>query len=519
MYTQKDPVRRPLDTMSLLVNALNQDPGRPLLHLLDGQTLNVGEVRDATSRFVQALATIGVVEGTRVGLLSSNSPEVLHASHAAKILGAIYIPMHPLGSLSDHLNTVRDAEVELLIFEGGRYDARAAELAAEVPDVKLVALGPTELAEDLCRLAASIPPRPLRPPMLDLAGIEQIAYSGGTTGKPKSMAARRRTSAALMSIMLAEWDWPEPPRVLSCAPLSHAGGTMFLPTLLKNGTMLVHPRFDPLAAMQAIQDYKINCMMLVPTMIYALLDHPRFGEFDLSSLETIFYGASLMSPVRLKEAIERIGPVFFQFYGQAEAPMTVTVFRKSEHDTNSLERLSSCGRPVPWLLVELLDSENHPVPDGQPGEICVQGPIVMDGYRDNPELNAEVFSGGWLHTGDVAIRDHDGFLRIVDRKKDMIVSGGFNIYPRDIEDAMALHPAVAQSAVIGVPHPQWGEAVKALVVLKPGQSASAEELIALVAERKGRFQAPKGVEFIQEIPSTPVGKADKKALRARYGSL
>jgi fatty-acyl-CoA synthase len=159
------------------------------------------------------------------------------------------------------------------------------------------------------------------------------------------------------------------------------------------------------------------------------------------------------------------------------------------------------------------------VPDGQPGEICVQGPIVMDGYRDNPELNAEVFSGGWLHTGDVAIRDHDGFLRIVDRKKDMIVSGGFNIYPRDIEDAMALHPAVAQSAVIGVPHPQWGEAVKALVVLKPGQSASAEELIALVAERKGRFQAPKGVEFISEIPSTAVGKTDKKALRARYGSL
>ena len=519
MYTQKDPVRRPLDTMSLLVNALNQDPGRPLLHLLDGQTLNVGEVRDATSRFVQALATIGVVEGTRVGLLSSNSPAVLHASHAAKILGAIYIPMHPLGSQSDHLNTVRDAEVELLIFEGGRYDARAAELAAEVPDVKLVALGPTELAEDLCCLAASMQPQPLRAPMLDLAGIEQIAYSGGTTGKPKSMAARRRTSAALMSIMLAEWDWPEPPRVLSCAPLSHAGGTMFLPTLLKNGTMLVHPRFEPLAVMQAIQDYKINCMMLVPTMIYALLDHPRFGEFDLSSLETIFYGASLMSPVRLKEAIERIGPVFFQFYGQAEAPMTVTVFRKSEHDTNNLERLSSCGRPVPWLLVELLDSENHPVPDGQPGEICVQGPIVMDGYRDNPELNAEVFSGGWLHTGDVAIRDHDGFLRIVDRKKDMIVSGGFNIYPRDIEDALALHPAVAQSAVIGVPHPQWGEAVKALVVLKPGQSASAEELIALVAERKGRFQAPKGVEFIPVIPSTAVGKTDKKALRARYGSL
>jgi len=518
MDAQLVPVRRPLDTMDWLVNALNQDPGRPLLHLLDGQTLTVGEVRDATSQYVQALASLGVGEGTRVGLLSSNLPEVLHASHAAQILGAVYIPMHPLGSQSDHSNTVRDAEVELLIFEAGRYDARASELAADVPDMKLVALGPTELAQDLSSLAASMRPQPLRPPMLDPAGIMRISYSGGTTGKPKSMATSRGTAAAVMSIMLAEWEWPERPHVLSCAPLSHAGGTMVLPTLLKNGTMLVHPGFDPLAVLQAIQDYKINCMMLVPTMIYALLDHPRFDEFDLSSLETVFYGASLMSPVRLKEAIERIGPVFFQFYGQAEAPMTVTVMRKAEHDVNNLERLSGCGRPVPWLLVELLDSENRPVPDGEPGEICVQGPIIMDGYRDNPELNAEVFSGGWLHTGDVAIRDADGFLRIVDRKKDMIVSGGFNIYPRDIEDTLALHPAVAQSAVIGVPHPKWGEAVKALVVLKPGQSASADELIALVAERKGAFQAPKSVEFISEIPNTAVGKPDKKALRARYGS-
>ena len=519
MDSQSDLVHRPLNTMDVLVNALNQNFSRPLLHLLDGRTLTVGEVRDATSQYVQALSRHGVVVGTRVALLSSNLPEVLHASHAAQILGAIYIPLHPLGSQSDHLNTMRDAEVELLIFEGARYDARAADLARDLPDMKLLALGKSTLAEDLCRVAVSMQPQPLRAPMLDPNGIERIAYSGGTTGKPKSMAARRATVAAVMSIMLAEWEWPLPPRVLSCAPLSHAGGTMFVPTLLKNGTMLVHPGFEPLAVLRAIQESKINCMMLVPTMIYALLDHPQFKEFDLTSLETIFYGASLMSPVRLKEAIERIGPVFFQFYGQAEAPMTVTVLRKAEHDVNNLERLGGCGRPVPSLLVELLDSENRPVSDGHPGEICVRGPIVMDGYRDNPELNAEVFSGGWLHTGDVAIRDADGFLRIVDRKKDMIISGGFNIYPRDIEDALAFHPAVAQSAVIGVPHPKWGEAVKALVVLKPGTVASAEELIALVAERKGSFQAPKSVEFISAIPNTPVGKPDKKALRARYGYL
>ena len=219
----------------------------------------------------------------------------------------------------------------------------------------------------------------------------------------------------------------------------------------------------------------------------------------------------------MKEAIERIGPVFFQFYGQAEAPMSITSMRKSEHDVNDMRRLASCGRPSPWVHVELLDSQHRPVPDGEPGEICVRGPLVMDGYRDNPELTAEVFAGGWLHTGDVAVRDPGGFLRIIDRTKDMIVTGGFNVYPREIEDIIGQHPAVSQVAVIGVPHPKWGEAVKALVVLRPGQTARAEELIAMVAERKGSFQAPKVVEFIDAIPQTAVGKPDKKALRVRYG--
>jgi fatty-acyl-CoA synthase len=316
--------------------------------------------------------------------------------------------------------------------------------------------------------------------------------------------------------MLAEWEWPNPLRVLSCAPLSHAGSAMVLPTLLKQGSILILPTFDPVKVMQAIQDYRINCMLVVPTMIYALLDHPRFGEFDLSSLETVFYGASAIAPARLKEAIERIGPVFFQFYGQAEAPMTITVLRKAEHDVTDLRRLASCGRPVPWLHVDLLDASGRPVPDGEPGEICVRGPLVMDGYRENAELTAQAFSGGWLHTGDVAVRDSDGFLRIVDRTKDMIVSGGFNVYPREIEDIIAEHPNVSQVAVIGVPDRKWGEAVTALVVSRGETAPEPAELIEMVAARKGKFQAPKHIEFVDSIPQTAVGKPDKKALRARF---
>ena len=507
-------LHRPLFVPDVLANALNQDASRPLLQLMDGPMLTVGEVRDATSQFVQALSSLGVVSKVRVGMLSANRPEVLHTSHALQLLAATSIQLHPLGGIADHLHAIKDAEVELLIFDAERYTDRALDIQREVPGLRLAAFGHSRHAQDLIELAARFTPAPLVAPAVGPDDVQRITYSGGTTGKPKSLVSVHRSGYASLQAMLSEWEWPSSPRVLSCTPLSHAGAALFIPTLLKNGTMLVLPGFEPLAVLEAIQAHRINCVMLVPTMIYALLDHPRFDEFDLSSLETVFYGASAIAPARLKEAIERIGPVFFQFYGQAEAPMTIAHLRKSEHDVNDPQRLASCGRPSPWNRVELFDPQMRPVADGEPGEICVRGPLVMNGYRNNPELNAEVFRGDWLHTGDIAIRDPGGFLRIIDRTKDMIISGGFNIYPREIEDIIGQHAAVSQVAVIGVPHPKWGEAVKAVVMLRPGHAAQPAELIAMVAERKGSFQAPKTVEFVDSIPLTPLGKPDKKALRA-----
>jgi fatty-acyl-CoA synthase len=512
-----EDLHRPMYVPDLLATALGQDPGRPLVELHGGPVLSVGEVRDATSRFVQALDSLGVGRGTRVGLISVNLPEVLYLSNAIQLLGAIYVPMHPLGGLPDHLHVMTDAEVEILVFDAKHYVERAGELAGEVPGVRLVGFGESALGDDLCAIAAQFDPQPLVPVQVGPHDILRLGYSGGTTGKPKSLASCQRTGLATVTAMMAEWEWPNPPRFLSCTPLSHAGAAMFMPLLLKGGTMLVLPGFDPVEVMGTIQERRINCMMLVPTMIYALLDHPRFDQFDLSSLETVFYGASSISPARLGEAIEKIGPVFSQFYGQAEAPMAITLLRKSEHDVDDPQRLASCGRPLPWVRVQLLDAENRPVPDGEPGEICVRGPLVMDGYRNAPDLTLEAFDGGWLHTGDVAVRDPGGFLRIIDRTKDMIVTGGFNVYPREIEDVLSEHPAVAAAAVIGVPHPKWGEAVKALVVLRAGAQATAEELIATVADRKGSYQAPKQLQFLDAIPQTPVGKPDKKALRVAYG--
>jgi fatty-acyl-CoA synthase len=512
-------VHRPLYVPDLLVNALNQTPERPLLQIAGGAMFTIGEVRDATSQFMLALHSLGVGRGTRVATLSTNRVEVLHVAHALQLLVAIAVPMHPLGGVEDHLHVLLDAKVDVLVFDPGRFGDRAAELKKRAPGLRLMAFGASPAADDLCTLAERFAPAPLVAPEVDGSTVGRYTYSGGTTGKPKALASNQRSAFAAAQIMLSDWEWPASPRVLPCSPLSHAGSAMVMTTLMKQGTLVILPAFDPVSVMQAIQEYRVNTMLIVPTMIYALLDHPRFGEFDLSSLETVFYGASAISPARLREAIERIGPVFFQFYGQSEAPMTITVLRKHEHDVNDLRRLASCGRPVPWLRVELLDSSLRPVPDGEPGEICVQGPLVMDAYRDNPELTAETLRGGWLHTGDVAVRDPGGFLRIVDRTKDMIVSGGFNIYPRELEDIIGEHRAVAQVAVIGVPHPKWGEAVKALVVLRPGETVQPEELMAMVSARKGSFQAPKLVEFIPAIPQTAVGKPDKKALRAEYGHM
>jgi len=511
-----DSLHRPLYVADLLVNALNSADDRPLLNLLDGPTLSVREVREETSRFVQALSSLGVGLGTRVGLIASNSPEVLHVSHACQLLAAVYVPMHPMAGLPDHLHVLRDSGVEVLVFEAARFGGRAAELLREVPGLKLAAIGSSELAPDLARLAASFTPAPLVAPEVQPGDVMRLGYSGGTTGKPKALASVQRVGLTTLQIMMAEWEWPAIPRVLSCAPLSHAGASMVLPTLMLGGELLVLPGFDPVAVLEAIQTYRINSMMLVPTMIYALLDHPRFDDFDLSSLETVFYGASAISPTRLKEAIERIGPVFMQFYGQAEAPMSLCVLKKRDHDVNDLQRLASCGRPTPWVNLQLLDADGKPVADGEPGEICVRGPLVMDGYRDNPGLTAEAFRGGWLHTGDVAVRDPGGFLRIVDRTKDMIISGGFNIYPRELEDIIGEHPAVAQAAVFGLPHEKWGEAVTACVVLKPGATVETADLVAAIASRKGAYQAPKRFEFVDAIPQTPVGKPDKKALKARF---
>lgn len=507
---------RPVLVADLLVQALAKNPDKPAVTIGD-RVMTAREMSEQVSCYVQALQSKGIVAGTQMSVLAMNRPEVLFNMAASQVNATRTTPLHPMGSLEDQAYVLQDCGAKALVFDPDHFADRAAQLAEMVPGLEhLLSLGPCEVGEDLHALAATFRPLPLRAPVVDPDGIAGIAYSGGTTGKPKGIMSSYRGGVTMTMIQMAEWQWPEEVRFLICTPLSHAGAAFFTPTLLKGGSLTVLPGFDPELFMQTIETHRITATMLVPTMLYVLLDHPKFDQYDLSSLETIFYGASAISPTRLSEGIRRMGQIFFQFYGQAECPMAITSLRKEDHDPDNLTRLASCGRPAPWVHVALLDDDGNEVPQGEPGEICVRGPLNMKGYLGKPELTAETFKYGWLHTGDVARADEEGFLYIVDRKKDLIITGGFNVYPREVEDVISAHPAVSAVAVIGVPDDKWGESVKAVVVPRPGQEIDAATIIELVKEAKGTVQAPKSVDFVDAIPLSALGKPDKKALRARY---
>ncbi len=507
--------RTPLLT-ELVAHSLSHDLDRVVMRLEDGRTQTAGELRDLISSFSQAFAAMSP-KPLRAAIIAKNRVEVPAVMNALSFAGIVSTSLHPMGAIEDYLYVIEDAEIDLLIYDADHFEGIAAQLKERAPRLKhFAAIGAAGVGASINALAEAFRPQPLKAPPAEPNDMARIAYSGGTTGKPKGIMMTHRTMVTSTMIQLNEWEWPSEIRHLVCAPLSHAGASVLTAILLKGGSLVVVPGFEPVAVMQAIEKHRITSVLMVPTMVLALIDHPRFGEFDLSSLEVIFYGASAFPAARLKEAIGKLGPVFFQFYGQSEAPMSVTVMRRADHLVDDPLRLASCGRPTPWVRVALMDDDTREVADGEPGEICVQGPLLMGGYLGKPEETAQALSGGWLHTGDVAIKGPDGFLRIVDRKKDMIVTGGFNVFAREVEDVLATHPAVRHAAVIGIRDAKWGERVHAVVVLVPGQSVEAAELIALVRTRKGAVQAPKSVDFVESIPLSPLGKPDKKVLRQRY---
>src|ERR1700759_576932 len=449
-----DLLRHPLPSGHLTVGALKRNKDKPVLFLGDTK-LTGGELADRISQYIQAFEALGAGSGVATGLLSLNRPEVLMIIGAGQTQGYRRTALHLLGSLDDHAYVLNDSGVTSLIIDPNpMFIERAVGLLEKVPGLQqILTIGRvpdalSDAAVDLTAEAAKYSPQPLTAADLAPDHIGGMAYTGGTTGKPKGVIGTVQSITTMTTIQLAEWEWPERPNFLMCTPLSHAGAAFFVPTIIKGGEMVVLSKFDPAEVLRVIEEQKITATMLVPSMIYALMDHPDSHTRDLSSLETVYYGASAMNPVRLKEAINRFGPIFAQYYGQSEAPMVITYLAKGDHDR---QRLTSWGRPPLFSRTALLGEDGKPVQQGEVGEICVSGPLLSGGYWHLPEATADTFHDGWMHTGDLAREDEDGFYFIVDRVKDMIVTGGFNVFPRALVDLIAAHRAVAQVCVVGTP--------------------------------------------------------------------
>ncbi|WP_323793957.1 fatty-acid--CoA ligase FadD8 [Nocardioides sp.] len=518
-----DSMRMSIHNGDLMVAALKRHRDKPVMFLGD-TTLTGGETAEQMSRYVQAFEALGAGTGTHGALLALNRPEVLYILGAGQTQGYRRTSLHPLGSADDHAYVINDAGISFLIIDP-YFAERAVALLEKCPGLtRVLTIGPVpdELAHvgvDLVAAAAEYDAQPLTAALLPPDHIVSITYTGGTTGKPKGVIGTAAAMNTMSQIQLAEWEWPENPKFLMCTPLSHAGAAFFVPTVIKGGTLHVLSRFDPAEVLRTIEEQRITATMLVPSMLYALMDHPDSRTRDLSSLETVYYGASAINPVRLREAIDRFGPIFAQYYGQSEAPMVITYLSRADHESGDDRRLASCGRPSAFIRTALLGEDGQPVTQGEPGEICVAGPLLAGGYWNLPDETAATFRDGWMHTGDIAREDEDGFWYIVDRTKDMIVTGGFNVFPREVEDVVAEHPAVAQVGVIGTPHEKFGEAVTAIVVLRDGQALTDDvvaQIQAMVKERKGSVQVPKQVIATEALPLTGLGKPDKKALRAQY---
>jgi fatty-acyl-CoA synthase len=485
---------------------------------IDGdRRLTYAQSAALVSQFQQALHEVGIGPGGTVVALSPNAPEVFLAQVATWMNGARYSGLHPLGSVDDHIALCDDAGASVLLAHPDHAETAIA-VADGCPAIRTVLfLADSDAGENLLTRASAFTPRRLRPPQAAASEVVWMIYTGGTTGRSKAVLHGHRSMVQAMLAISSAWALPATPRYLACGPITHASVLPIVPTLARGGTVVLNHGFDPERWLDTITRERVNYAFVVPTMLYTLLDRTDPRRYDLSSLRSIIYGSAPMSPARLTETLDALGPILTQGYGQSETLGLATTLRADEHNlADRPELLSSCGRPVPGAQLAILDDEGSEVADGDVGELCVRAGFVMDGYWNQPELTEDALRGGWLHTGDLATRDDDGFLYIVDRKKDMIISGAFNIYPRDVEDILTADPDVSAAAVIGVPDPKWGEAVTAFVVARPGGHLDVERLRSAVRARKGAHHVPKQVREVTALPVTSLGKIDKKALRAPF---
>ena len=478
--------------------------------VVDGdRSVSFRELDERANRLGQALLTSGLERGDRVGVLLGNRLEWFDVTFGLLKAGLVRTYLNP---------RLAPPEITYQLADAG---ASALVVSEEVaPLVDGADLGPVQHVirtgeEYEAMLGAASP----EAPTVDLQAddLAALMYSSGTTGRPKGVMQTHgnwlaMTTGALIDIGLVADDV-----LLHVGPMSHASGGFTYPFLYRGATQVIHRGFDPIEMLEAIPRYGITTLLLVPTMIYMLLEILEAHPVDTSSLRTVLYGGSPMAPAKLEACLARFGPVFQQSYGMTEALGGDTFLRKEEHVPASA-RLASAGRPAFNVELRVADDDGRDVPTGETGEVVVRGGHVMAGYWNRPEATAEVVtSDGWFRTSDMGYLDDEGYLFIVDRKADMIVSGGFNVYPREVEDVLLAHAAVAEAAVVAVPDERWGESVKAVVRPMPDMSVTEAELDEWCRERLAKFKVPRSYDVVAEdLPKNPNGKVLRRLVREPY---
>ncbi|MEE8435193.1 MAG: long-chain-fatty-acid--CoA ligase [bacterium] len=485
------------------------------------------------SKLAAGLQGLGLAPRERVAILSNNSFRYLETYLAIPEAGLVLSPINIRLAPLEVAFILNDGEIRALLVER-EFLPLLDEIRGDLDQLEHVVLMDGPAGEGTSgggmvgdgmvgyeELLQSADPPSLRPPEWDENEMVFLCYTGGTTGRPKGVMLSHRNVVAqcLHSIQLAEFN--ERTVWLHVSPMFHAADywSCFAVSAV-GGFHTFIEKFDPLRTLELIQQHRVTHLLLVPTMINLILESPGAGELDTSSVRRILYGSAPMPEARLKAAIELFGPVMQHLYGQTEtAPFLTATTISGVHPEGTeaqRRRMMSCGQPILGLEVEVVDPEGNPVPPGGTGEIIARGPNVMLGYWNRPKETAAVLKNGWIHTGDIASIDEDRYIYILDRARDMIITGGENVHCPEVENILYKHPDVLDAAVIGIPDDTWGEAVKAIVVRAPGSGVNAEALISHCKESIAGFKCPRTIDFVDALPKSGVGKVLKHELRKPY---
>ena len=490
-------------------------PDAPCL-TTDREVRTYAQVRELSSRIAAALAGQGVGPGDKVAILSANDPVAFTTVFAISRLGAVWCPINPRNEAAENRDLLDLFECRALVFQA-KFAGLVDQIRGDLPDLATLvcldgelngALGWQRFLDGGTEYRETIPAD-------DLA---MIVGTGGTTGKPKGVMLTGTNLEIMTAIVLMSYPFEGRPVYLALAPLTHAAGVLCFPILALGGEIVVMRTPDVGAFLDNLERHRVTHTFLPPTVIYMVLGHERLDTTDRSSLQCFWYGAAPMSAARLEEALRRIGPVMAQLFGQTEAPMMISTLPPRDHfradGSIATERLASAGRPAPLVTVAIMGEDGSLLLRGERGEIVIRSSLVMAGYYRDPGATAAASAHGWHHTGDIGYLDDTGYLYIVDRAKDMVITGGFNVYSAEVEQALMAHDAVRDCAVIGLPDDKWGERVCAVVQLQQGAAVDGEELMAFVKKRLGSVKAPKQVEIWPDLPRSTVGKVLKTEIRS-----